>query len=226
MDPCVFPPRIPENMVCLWLWMGWGFFKSRCFQTGGFFGMPKENKYIQKGWGFNPREVVKNCLTNSCADSTSPLSGRFSAISAFAYWHLETSRSSWSFCRGWPVEESYTNRVVPWQELKFRTDAGSAAVGERGKTKPLASYTHADSSHKALLLLLFALRKAFPAFQSSALNTFPLWPLQNTPSYSRELQQISVACKGPSPSKPFWHLNQMLPSSPSSQWLMFLPFIF
>lgn len=27
---------------------------------GGFFGMPKENKYIQKGWEFNPREVAKN----------------------------------------------------------------------------------------------------------------------------------------------------------------------
>lgn len=26
---------------------------------GGFFGMLKENKYIQKHWEFNPREVLK-----------------------------------------------------------------------------------------------------------------------------------------------------------------------
>lgn len=26
---------------------------------GSFFGMLKENKYIQKGWEFKPREVLK-----------------------------------------------------------------------------------------------------------------------------------------------------------------------
>lgn len=47
---------------------------------GGFFGMLKENKYIEKSWEFNPKEVLKKSLTNSCADSTSPWSGRFSTV--------------------------------------------------------------------------------------------------------------------------------------------------
>lgn len=47
---------------------------------GGFFGMLKENKYIQKGWEFNPREVLKKSQTNSCADSRSPWSGSFSTV--------------------------------------------------------------------------------------------------------------------------------------------------
>lgn len=38
---------------------------------GGFFGMLKENKYIQKGWEFNPREELRKKQTNSC-DSRSP----------------------------------------------------------------------------------------------------------------------------------------------------------
>lgn len=44
---------------------------------------------------------------------------------------------------------------------------------EEGRNpKPPASYTHADSSHQALLLLLLALKEAFPAFQSSAPEHF------------------------------------------------------
>lgn len=71
------------------------------------------------------------------------------------------------------MEKGYPNSsAVTGAGSQNRTDAASAAMGGGEKTKPLASYTHADSSHKALLLLLLALGEAFPAFQSSAPEYF------------------------------------------------------
>lgn len=120
------------------------------------------------------------------------------------------------------MEERYTNSsAVTGAESQNDTDAGSAAMGGGEKTKPLASYTHADGSHKALLLLLLALREAFPAFQSSAPEGFSSLASPKHPQLpQRILASKQVARKGPLPSKPssiFWHFIQILPMSPNSQ---------
>lgn len=97
--------------------------------------------------------------------------------------------------------------LLPWEEGK--------------KPQPLASYTHADSSHKALLLLLLALREAFPAFQSPAPEHFSSLASPKHPQLPQGIiASKRVAHEGPLPSKPssiFWHFNQMLLTSPNSQ---------
>lgn len=133
---------------------------------GGFFGMLKENKYIQKGWAFNPREVLKKSQTNSCADSMSPWSGRFSTVCSV------TLRAITRLFGLFPGLFCGAARAEPdWAESQ-NTLIQALLPRRRGKAKPVTSYTYASSSHKALLLLLLALREAFPAFQSSAPEHF------------------------------------------------------
>lgn len=68
--------RILEN-VADFFDRGWiGFLWSK----RGAFSMLKENKHIQKGWELNPMEVLKKSWTNSCTNSTTPLSDRFSSF--------------------------------------------------------------------------------------------------------------------------------------------------
>lgn len=149
---------------------------------GGFFGMLKENKYIQKGWDFNPREVLKESQTNSCADSTAL---GVAGSAAFAQCHREPSQGSFlGFFQGCSVEQSLT-------ELKSELpDSGSAAAG--GEKPSLWQVTPMPAAPTRLYFCFCSLSGSlFLPFCRQPLNIFPLWPLQNPPSYPRGFQQVS-----------------------------------
>lgn len=148
------------------------------------------------------------------------------ASAPFAQWHWESPQGSWGFFQSCSVEQPEQSPA----ELRVGTPRFRLCChGRRGKAKPLTSYTCASSPHKALLLLLLALREAFPAFQSSAPERFSSLASPKHPQLPQGvLASKWAACKGPLPGKPsgiFWHFNQMLPASPCSQWCV-SPFVF
>lgn len=146
---------------------------------GGFFGMLKENKYIQKGWEFNPREELRKKQTNSCV-SRSP----WRAGSArFAQWHQKHHKALQAFCRA-VLWSSQSRAWLSWEPEQ--PDPGCAATA--GGAEPrLWQVTPTPAAPTGLCLCSCSLSgRLFLPFSPQPLNSFPLWPLQNTPSYPRE----------------------------------------
>lgn len=149
---------------------------------GGFFGMLKENKYIERGWEFNPKEVLKKNQTNSCADSTSLWSGRFSTVCSV------TLRVITRLFGLFPGLFCGAARAEPdWAESQNALNSGSSATG--GGEKPsLWQVTPTPAAPTRLCFCFCSLSgRLFLPFSPQPLSIFPLWPLQNAPSHPREL---------------------------------------
>lgn len=147
---------------------------------GGFFGMLKENKYIQRGWEFNPKEELKKSQTNSCADSTSLWSGRFSTICSV------TLRVITRLFGRFPGLFCGAARAEPDWAQSQNTLIQALLPREEGKSLWQVTPTPAVPTRLCFCFCSLSGRLFLP-FSCQPLNIFPLWPLQNTPSHPREL---------------------------------------
>lgn len=176
--------------------------------------MLKENKHIQKGWEFNPTEVLKKSWTNSCTNSTTPLSGRFSTVSPLPLLALKViAKLCKSSAMAGAESEVPVQAPLPWEE--------------RRKNPNLQQVTPTLIAPRRLCFYFCLLSgRIFLPLSHQPLNSFPLrHPQSNTQGI---IAHQWIAHRGLSPirSSITFCFHKALPTLPKSQWQMFPLYFF